>query len=73
MAKNTARDRLWTFAIKRCVRDREHITATELAAMAGTTERSARDCLKTMHQKDILKMIESNGKTVYERDLRTPE
>ena len=55
MAKNTTRDRLWTFALKRTHRDGGAIDAAELALMAETTERSARDVLKTMASNGILR------------------
>jgi DNA-binding GntR family transcriptional regulator len=54
MAQNTTRDQLWTYALKRTWRTGEPITSEELATMAQSSERSARDVLKTMAQNGFL-------------------
>lgn len=63
MAKRTVRDLLWTYSIKRTHRDGGAITAPELATMADTSERSARDVLKTMAENGILR-AERRGRAV---------
>lgn len=63
MAKDTICDRLWTFAMKRTHRDGGAITASELATMAQCSEKSARDRLNTMAEKDVLRR-DQNGRTV---------
>lgn len=63
MAKQTARDRLWTYAIKRTHRDGGVITAADLSTMAETSERSARDVLKTMEENGVL-TSEKRGRIV---------
>lgn len=63
MAKRTVRDLLWTYAIKRTHRDGGAITASELALMADTSERSARDVLKTMEENGILR-ADRKGRSV---------
>lgn len=62
MAKQTTRDVLWTYAMKRTHREGKAITAADLAVMADTSERSARDVLKTMSENGILRE-ERKGKT----------
>jgi Fic family protein len=62
MARYTTRDRLWTFAMKRTHRDGKAITASKLSMMAETSERSARDVLKTMDRNGILRE-QKRGKT----------
>lgn len=63
MAKGTARDRLWTFTMKRTHREGGQITSGELARMAQTSERTARDALKTMADNGILR-IDQKGRNV---------
>ena len=63
MAQDTRRDRLWTFALKVTHRSGNAISAEKLATMADTSERSARDVLKTMADKGFLK-YEKKGKEV---------
>lgn len=65
MAKDTTRDRLWTFAIKRTHRDDGAIDAAELSKMAESTERSARDVLKTMATNGILREERKGGRIRY--------
>lgn len=60
MAKNTPRDKCWQFAYVRCHRNDDDVTAEELGEMAGVSERTARDVLKTMVSGDIL---EQSGTT----------
>jgi Fic family protein len=65
MAKKTTRDRLWNFAMKRTHRDGGAIDAGELSLMAETTERSARDVLKTMAEYGILREERKGGEIRY--------
>jgi Fic family protein len=55
MARDTTRDQLWTFALKVTHRSGNSIDAEQLATMADSSERSARDVLKTMAEKGFLK------------------
>jgi len=54
MAKQTTRDRLWTYAIRRTHGNEKSITTAELSKMANASERSARDVLKTMAENGFL-------------------
>lgn len=64
MAKNTTRDRIWNFAVKRTlVGESGAITASDLAKMAQCSERSARDVLKTMEGFGLLEE-EKRGRNV---------
>lgn len=65
MVKHTSRDSLWTFALKRTHRDGGAIDANELSRMADTTERSARDVLKTMASNGILREERKGGSIRY--------
>ena len=65
MVKHTTRDRLWTFALKRTHRDGNAITSHRLAEMADTSERSARDVLKTMAENGILRMERKDDRVRY--------
>lgn len=62
MAKATVRDKMWTVAMKRTHRDGNAITAPKLSKMTGASERSARDCLKTMAENGVLRAeVKGNG------------
>lgn len=65
MAKGTTRDQLWTYAMKRTHRDEGQITASELSKMAQTSERTARDVLKTMVDNGILRLDQKGRKVRY--------
>lgn len=55
MAKDTTRDKLWAFVLTNVVRNGLSITASELAASIGASERTARDCLKFMARKGFIR------------------
>lgn len=55
MAKRTSRDVLWNYALKQTHRKGVALSPAKLANMAGTTERSARDVLKTMADMEFVK------------------
>lgn len=48
MAKNTKRDKIWIYVINESVRKRRPIKPLEVAGAVSTTEKTARDTLKSM-------------------------
>lgn len=65
MAKQTQRDRLWTYALRATHGSDNAIDAEQLSKMADCSERSARDVLKTMAENDFLKYDEKGRKVRY--------
>lgn len=61
MAKYTARDRLWNYTLKQTARRGEEISAADLATMAETSERSARDVLHTMEDMGIVRKVKRHS------------
>jgi DeoR/GlpR family transcriptional regulator of sugar metabolism len=53
MSKYTGRDKIWNIALKN-----DSITSREISEMVDVSERTARDCLQTMHNQGWL---EKNG------------
>lgn len=68
MAKHTQRDLAWTVAMKRTHRDGRSITYRELEEMTGVSERTARDVLKTMSEKGVLRVKRDGNKVRYVGD-----
>jgi len=56
MVQYTERDRLWNIALTK-----ERIRAAELAKKFDVSERTARDCLETMHEMGWLKKEGGTG------------
>jgi Fic family protein len=63
MAKNTRRDGLWISALRETHTAGQAITAEKLAKYTGSSERSARDVLKTMAENGFLRE-EKKGREV---------
>lgn len=65
MARNTTRDKLWSIALTEVVKRGRSITASELAASIGSSERSARDCLKFMASEGFITERRDGGVVEY--------
>mgnify|MGYP000625106804 CR=1 FL=1 len=68
MAKQTGRDRLWTYALRVTHGNGRAITASDLANMANSSERSARDVLKTMTNNGFLRYDQKGREVRYVPD-----
>jgi CTP-dependent riboflavin kinase len=50
MANETARDRVWKYALAKCYKNGGTAKPGDIASVADVSERMARDCLLVMHQ-----------------------
>jgi len=55
MARETARDQIWQFAVKRIIRNGDSVHPDDVADVTGVSDHTARDCLNTMAQYGIIR------------------
>jgi DNA-binding FadR family transcriptional regulator len=66
MVNQTARDRVWIYALSRSVRNGKPSKPTDIANMADVSERTARECLFVMSNAGWLRRrTKSDGQVEY--------
>lgn len=64
----TARDRIWKYALASTIRNDSRVTPTEIAEMADVSERTARETLVVIAETDwIERRTKQNGSVYYQR------
>lgn len=66
MAQGTTRDRIWSVALNRAIRKGEAVYPAEIAEKLNVSERTARDCLKSISGANFLKRdVVASGEVRY--------
>ena len=68
MPDQTARDRVWTYALNVAMRRGKSVSPAQIAEMANVSERMARSCLLNISEAGFLSREKNlGGKVYYER------